>query len=416
MIARRKFHQSPQAEPRFFYGYIVVAAALCAVVAIWGTYNAFGIFFKPVLTEFGWTRAMTSGAFSLSMITHGLLSVVMGGLTDRFGPRLVMTLSGFLLGLGYLLMSQISTVWQLYLFYGVIIGAGMGGSFVPPVSMVARWFLKRRGMMTGIVLAGTGVGTLIAAPVADRLIATYDWRLSYIILGSILLVVVVLAAQLLKRDPTQAGQVPYGENERREPGAIIEVEGFSLSEAVRTRQFWTACAILFCFGFSMFAVMVHIVAHATEVGISAATAANILATIGGLSIVGRVVLGSATDRIGSRQVLIIGFILIAAALLWLMPATQVWVLYIFAIAFGFAQGGMGASESPLVAWLFGLRAHGLIFGVTAIGFSTGAAISPFLAGYIFDVTGTYKMALLVCAVISVIGLVLTILLKPTKRS
>jgi MFS family permease len=386
------------------------------MIAIWGTYYAFGVFFKPVLTEFGWTRAMTSGAFSLSLLVHGLLGVVMGGLTDRFGPRVVMTLSGFLLGLGYLLTSQISAVWQLYLFYGLIIGAGMGGSFVPPVSMVARWFTTRRSMMTGIVLAGTGIGALVAAPAANRLIATFDWRSSYIILGSIVLIVVVLVAQLLRRDPTQMGQVPYGENAGREQRMKLETKAFSLKEAVYTRQFWVASTMLFCFGFSMFAVMVHIVAHATEIGISAASAANLLATIGGLSIVGRVLLGSAADRIGNRQVFIIGFILMSAALFWLVPATEVWMLYVFAVAFGFAQGGMGAAESPLVAWLFGLRSHGLIFGVIGLGFTTGAAISPFLAGYIFDVTGSYQAAFLVSAVIGFLGLILAVLLTPTKTS
>ena len=186
--------QSPRARPRFFYGYIVVGAALIIMAVMYGAYNSFGIFFKPVLTDFNWTRAVTSGGLSLSWIVHGLLGIIMGRLTDRFGPRVVLTICGFLLGLGYLLMSQIGTVWQLYLFYGVIIGAGMGGSWVPIVSTVARWFVKRRNLMTGIVLSGVSIGTLIGAPVASRLISAYDWRMSYVIVGGIVLVVAVLAA------------------------------------------------------------------------------------------------------------------------------------------------------------------------------------------------------------------------------
>ncbi len=142
-------------KSKFFYGYIVAITAFFIMVLIWGTYYSFGIFFKPVSTEFGWTRAMTSGAFSLSMIMYGLLGIVMGGLNDRLGPRLVMTFCGFFLGLGYLLMSQTNTIWQLYLFYGGIIGIGMGGSWVPLTSTIARWFVKRRSMVTGIVASTT---------------------------------------------------------------------------------------------------------------------------------------------------------------------------------------------------------------------------------------------------------------------
>jgi len=414
-MVSQEVQQPSGAKPRFFYGYIVVIAAFFIMVVIWGAYNAFGVFFEPLLTDFGWTRAMTSGAFSLSIIMHGLLSIVMGRLTDRFGPRIVMSLCGFFLGLGFLLMSQISAAWQLYLFYGVIAGIGMGGAWVPLMSTIARWFVRRRGMMTGIIIAGLGIGGLIIPPVANWLISTQGWRTSYIILGSMVLVVVVLAAQFLKRDPTKVGQVPYGENKRGEHVVKLETEGFSLKEAIYTRQFWTFFAMLFCFGFCVYTIMVHIAPHAIDLGISATTAANILATIGGLGIVGNVVLGNAADRIGNRWTFIIGFILIAAALLWLVPATEAWILYLFAAVFGFAHGGWAASESPLVARLFGLRSHGSILGVAAFGFTIGAAVGPFLAGYMFDATGSYQVALLVCAGLSIAGIILTSLLRPTHR-
>ena len=398
----------------FFYGYVVVVAALCIMVAIWGTYYAFGVFFKPVLTEFGWTRAMTSGAFSLSLIVQGLIGIAMGGLTDRFGPRIVMTLCGFLLGIGYLLLSQLGAVWQLYLFYGVIIGIGMGGSWVPLMSTVARWFAKRRSMMSGIVLTGTGMGALIAPPVAIRLISAYDWRLSYIIMGILVLVVVILAAQLLRRDPTQRGQVPYGEYLGGEQGSKLGAEGFTIREAVYTKQFWLASAMVFCLGIGVFSIMVHIVPHATDLAISATSAASILSVIGMFNIFGRVVLGSAADRIGNRQAFIIGFILMSIAFFWLMLAKEMWMLYLFAAIFGFAHGGMGTSESPLVARLFGLGSHGLILGVNSFIFTIGAAIGPFLTGYIFDVTGSYQMAFLIGAGAGIVGLILTVLLKPIR--
>ena len=408
--------QSPTgAKRRHFYGYVVVAAAFFVMVLMWGVFFTFGIFFKPMLADLGWTRAVTSGAFAVFWIIQGLLSIVVGRINDRFGPRIVITVCGFVLGLGYLLMSQIGTLWQLYLFYGVIIATGMGGTFVPLLSTVARWFVKRRGTMTGIVVAGSAVGGLISPPLANWLISIYDWRISYIILGSIALVVVVIVAQLLRRDPAQVGQMPYGEG-KEETELKVGAKAFSLKEAASGRQFWLVFSMFLCLGFALFIILVHIAPHATDLGFSAATAANILAAAGGGSVIGRLLLGGAADRIGNRQVFIIGFVLMAVASLWLIPATETWALYLFAVVFGFASGGGIMSESPLVAELFGLGSHGLILGVTSFGFSIGAAAGPLLAGYIFDVTGSYNVAFLACAAVSVVGLILGAILRPTKTS
>ena len=157
--------QPTKTGSRFFYGYFVVIAALFLVLLHYGTRLSFGVFFKPMLTEFDWTRALMSGAFMLSMLMQGAGSILMGRLNDKLGPRFVMTLCGFLLGLGYLLMSLTGGSLHLYLFYGVIIGIGMAGAFVALLSTVARWFVKRRGMMTGIVIAGMGIGTLFMPPI-----------------------------------------------------------------------------------------------------------------------------------------------------------------------------------------------------------------------------------------------------------
>lgn len=407
----------PGARPGFYYGYMVVGAALLIMAVTFGAYNSFGIFFEPMLADFNWTRAITSGGFSLSWIMQGLLGIVMGRFTDRFGPRLVLTISGVLVGLGYLLMSQVSAVWQLYLFYGVIIGSGMGGCWVPMVSTIARWFTKRRTLMTGVALIGISIGTLIAAPVVSRLISAYDWRISYVIVGGTVMVVVVLAARLLRRDPGQGRQKPYGGSEQEKQESVAEAHSVSLSQAGHTRQFWLTSGMFFCFGFSVYTVLTHIVLHAIGLDISSASAANILAMAGGLSIVGRIVLGSAADRFGNRQVFVIGFILMSATLFWLVPARELWALYLFAIVFGFAFGGCATSESPLVAELFGLRSHGLILGViNVLGFTFGAAVGPLIGGYIFDITGSYQLAFIVCGALSVVGLILSALLSRVSKS
>ena len=410
-VTNQKINQPLKGGARFFYGYLVVGASLLIMSMMWSVYYAFGVFFKPVLNEFGWTKAMTSGAFSLAAMMNGSLTVAVGGLTDKFGPRMVMTVCGLFLGLGFMLMSQISAVSHLYLFYGILVGAGMSGSFIPLTSTVARWFFKRRGFMTGIVAAGSGVGALMGPVVASRLIPIYGWRMSYAILGSITLLTVVLAAQLIKRDPTQVGQVPYGENQMKQGESNLRVEGFSLRQAVYSAQFWVFFTTGFCYGYCVFAIVVHITPHAIESGISAVRAANILATVGGLAILGKVMIGRVGDIVGTRRTLILGFILMSVALIWLVPAKMAWMLFLIAGLFGFAYGGISVSHSPLVAELFGLRSHGLIFGVFGISVSLGGAMGPLLTGYLFDVTNSYQMAFLLCSVFSLTGILFAAFLR-----
>jgi len=398
-------------EPKFFYGYIVVAAAFIIMVLAWGTFFSFGIFFKPLVNEFGWTSAMTSGAFTLSSLIRGTLSIVTGKLSDKFSLRIVTTTCCLLLASGFLLMSRISAVWQLYLIYGVIVATGMAGCWAPLIATVARWFVKRRGLMTGIVTSGIGVGGVIPL-VATRLISTYDWRMSYLILGSTLLVVIVLAAQLLRHDPHQIGQLPYGANEIKQESLSPEAKGFSIQDAIHTRQFLVLCATYFCYGFFMHAIMVHIVPHATELGISPISAANILAIISGVSIVGRITIGSVSDRIGINSSLVAGFILSVLVLLWLQLAEELWMLYLFAVIFGFAYGGLSASPSLIASELFGLSSLGVIVGSFTFSFTVGNAVGVFLSGHIFDITGSYYPAFWVCAAAGVAGLVLIVLLKP----
>ena len=404
--------QSNRTEQKFFYGYIIVIAAFCIMLTTYGTNASFGVFFKPMSTELGWTRAITSGAFTFSIAISGLMGIVVGGLTDKLGPRLVITVCGFFIGLSFVLMSLTSVIWQLYLFFGVIRGIGMSGPWVSLTSTVARWFTRRRAMMTGIVLAGTGAGVLITSPVVSWLNYIYGWRTSYIILGSFIVLIVVLSAQFLKRDPTHKWQVPYGESKTGGQALQSSADIYSLRDAVRTRQLWLLFTMVFIHGFCLLIIMVHLVPHATDLGISVTSAANILASVGGVSIVGRVVLGNIADRIGNRQMFIVCFILISVALFWLVVAKELWMFYVFAVFSGFATGGLATLWPPLAAGLFGLSSHGLILGVVNLGFSIGGAVGPLFAGYIFDVTANYQLAFLVCATISIVGLILTLILRP----
>ena len=400
-------------KPGFSYGYVIVIAAFIIVAFVMGEYNSFGIFFEPVLDEFGWTRAMTSGAFSLCTLLIGFLGIAAGRLSDRFGPRLVVMVGGFLIGLGYLLMSQINAIWQLYLFYGVIISFGVSGGFIPALSTTARWFAKRRSTMTGIVMTGTGMGMIVISQLANWLISSHGWRTSFIAIGISTLVLVISAGQFLRRDPQSFGQLSNSVTGKKQEGSKVEAGGLFLQEALRTQQLWLLWSSFFLLGISMFGITVHIVIHTTGLGFTASQAANILTIMGGLNIASRLVMGGAADKIGIRPSFTIGISLMAIALFWLLIAKDLWMIYLFAALFGFAWGAAAVQMSPLVAELFGLRSHGVLFGIINAGFTTGGTVGPVLIGHIYDITDSYQLGFLASGGIAVMSLLLSLLLHRT---
>jgi MFS family permease len=323
----------------------------------------------------------------------------------------VLTGAAVFLGLGYFLMSRIGAIWQLYL-YAMVVAIGGSSAFVCAPSTVARWFVKRRGIMTGIVVSGISLGTMVMSPVASRLIVSYGWRTAYVVIAGIAFILLVAVAQFLRRDPSRMGLSPYGAGEAKVESASSKTEGLSLREAIRFRQFWMINAVYFASILCSQSILVHIVIHAIDLDISALTAANVLAAIGLLSIAGRVTTGVLADRIGNKLALIISFILMTVALVYLLIAKEIWALYLFTVVFGFGYGGMVALQSPLVADLFGLRSHGVIFGTVAYSARIGGALGSFLVGLIFDVTSSYSWAFVLLAAFSTIGLALTALLTP----
>jgi len=411
-LAEKILAPSNKDAPRFFYGYVIVFVAFVLQVFGWGIFNSFGVFIKPLETEFVWSRAVVSSAMSFSFLVAGFASILMGKLSDRFGPRLVMTGGGVLLGLGYLLMSSVSALWEYYLYCTVIIGIGISGTDVVVLSTTARWFVKKRSMLTGVIKMGTGVGMMIMPMFINRLIAQYDWRSTFLVLGIMILIVYVASSQCMVRDPVKKGLSPDGaRNNNRLKQASVE-KGLGLKEALRTAQLWTICVAYALLMFSIATVMFHIVPIAIDLGISAANAANVLATVGSVSIVGRFVMGTAGDRIGTKSSLVICFLILLSGLIWLQFATTLWMLLLFAVIHGFAHGGFFTLISPLLADFFGTRSHGAIFGVLTFVSAIGSAVGPVMAGYMFDTTGSYQLVFLALTGMSIAGLIAASLLKP----
>jgi predicted MFS family arabinose efflux permease len=244
---------------------------------------------------------------------------------------------------------------------------------------------------------------MIMPPIAGWLISGYGWAVSYAIIGLVSFILITAGAQFLRRDPGQLGLRPYGYEDKPDK-VSLDTSGISLEEALRTRTFWIYAILWACFVFGIQVIMVHIVPHVIDMGISTVVASSIMTLIGVGSVSGRVLMGIVGDKIGYKPALTLCFIGMIAVLLSLMVIKDLWALYIFAIAFGFTYGGHVPQGSPIAADLFGLRAHGAIFGVTAFFGTLGGAIGPIVAGSIYDVTGRYEMAFLASAALVAIGL------------
>ena len=399
-------------KTRFNYGYVVVAAATIIILVGFGTYYSYSVFFDPLLNEFSWTRAQTSGAFSLATLVSGSLGILAGRISDRLGPKIICISGGLFLGVGYILMSLVNATWQVYLLYGILLAIGISGLWPAAVSTVTRWFVEKRGLMTGIVTAGNGIGTVIFSPLLSHLISSYNWRLAYVITGIITAVFIVLAALFLKR---KTGLIHSASNERRFSGTAAATGDFTFRQALRARPFWILISIYFLFGYAQFSLMVHIVPYAINLGISPIASASVLAVIGASSILGRLITGAISDRIDVKLLFTVNLILLLISLVILEFSQSLWPLYVVSLLFGLAYGGNSTSQSLVTVQLFGLASLGTLVGTFVFGVCLGGSIGPVITGFLFDVSGSYGLAFAICIMAAIITLILNFSLTSHRK-
>jgi MFS family permease len=398
-----------------FYGYIIVFICCILQIVSVGPRNSFGVFIKPLTEEFEWNRALISGAFTLSTILLGLSSIFMGWLNDRAGPRIVMTISGILIGAGSILMYFVHSTWQLYLFYSIFIGSGMGGIIAPQMSTVTRWFITRRNVMLGLLMAGGGLGGIIAPPLITWLVYTYNWREAFLFVGAGILIIVVLLAQFLKRDPSKIGQIPYQKGNETRRKALANIDELSLNQALHTSKFWMFSIIIFCTGFCVATISVHVVPLAIDRGISAVNAAVILSVMNVAMTAGNVITGLISEKFGSRRILIVCQCLLLGVVLFLLPVNSAWVLCVFAGVMSLGGGGIAVLCGTIVAELFGLKSNGTIVGVILFVFTLGS-LGAFIGGLVFDTTGNYQWVLLICMCLSAAAIIMAFFLNHRRKT
>ena len=396
---------------KYFYGYRIVAASSVIQMAHLGCVFTFGVLFPAFESEFGWSRALISGASSLNFFLLGIFGIVIGFATDRYGPRIVLTSCGLLFAIGFLLMYRMTEIWQLYLYYGCIAGIGMAAHDIATLSTVTRWFVRYRGLMSGFVKAGAGIGQVIVPPIAVFLLIAYGWRTSSLVVGTCALFIIVIAAQFMRRDPASLDLRPFGEEMQLNSKESDNENGCSLREAIAKRSFWILSFAKLSDMFCLFTIVIHIVPHGIDQGFSSGTAVAVLSTIGGSSILGRVLLGAVFDRVGPWRSLLICFSLLLSALLLIQLSSQPKWLFLFALIYGIGHGGFFAIAAPSIGHYFGTKSHGLIFGVLIFVGTLGGTAGPLLSGYLFDITGNYDIAFMVLTGFAISGLFLAALLR-----
>jgi len=406
-------HSTPS-NNRFFYGWLVVAAAFAITFVGFGSAYSFSAFVGSLQRDFGASRGSVSLVFSLAGFLYFALGVVSGPLADRWGAKRLAILGMLLVGLGLVLASQARTLVEVYAAYGLGVGLGVGFAYVPAIGVVQRWFVKRRGFASGLAVSGIGVGTLAMPPLASLLIGSIGWRGAYLTLGALVAIVGVGMATFIANDPRDRGTSPDGEPWDVNAPATA-TKGASLNEAVRTRHFiglYVACLIS---GFGVFVPFVHLVPYALDHHINQASAVLLLAAIGVGSTVGRFILGDIADRTGRQAFLVAMFVGMAASLAIWVVATSFWPLAFFALLYGLFYGGWVAILPAVVMDYFGGRNVSGIIGILYTSVAIGTLAGPSAAGFAFDVSGSYTLPIIASAIADVIAAVIAALAIKSGR-
>jgi predicted MFS family arabinose efflux permease len=401
-----------------FYGWVIVAACFFAVMAN-AILLSFGVFYKPLITQFGWRAADVALAPSILSVVYLVMVLPVSWVYQKVSIKVVVLVGGILMGLGLALSSTITSLWQLYLFYGIIAGVGSSTIWVPFTSAIMNWFDHKRGIAMGIALSGYGLGSLVAAPSLSYIIETGGWRMAFLFSGVATFLILFSASLVAKTSPKEIGLKPYRSIQEMGHESFDESVASgnsSLHKAIRTKPFW----LLYCLWISSQIVTSlytqHIVLFALGLGISFILGSLGLGIIGLSSIIGRFVVGFFLDRVGIRRALLFCYLVtLLSALLLLVTRDALW-LFLFATLFGFSFGGRSVLEVPITSAFFGLTHLAIIVGALETAFGVGGMIGPYLGGYAYDVTGGYSQVFLFCTLLAILSVAIVVFLKPSETS
>lgn len=424
MIGNRKVIK----EGRGFYGWIALAGAMLVYFTTSGTFfYSYGVFLPAMCNEYGWSRALVGGGLSVALLAFGLPSPLIGASIARFGPRANIVLGNLLVVIGLAGMSITTEVWQIYLFYGILVGLGSGfGLYLTCTTLVNNWFIKKRSLGMGLVISAGGLGGFTFPPLVTWLISNIGLQMAWLVLALIQLVCTVLIGGLIlvRNRPEDIGQAPDGisnahaneiEEEKGRTSRVYQSPlDWQVRQAIRKPTTWliaTLCAANFL---AISTITAHQVAYLKDIGFSPIVASIVLGVIPGMSILGRLGFGLLGVRFEVRYLAIISSITQVIALVILLSTKNLLLIYTYAMLFGISYGALVVALPTFIGAYYG-RAHyarilGLIFPLATIAEAAG----PIMAGAINDAMGTYTLAFAIITGFSTVGLVCAILAYPPK--
>ncbi len=392
---------------RLFYGWYIVASAFIILFFNAGARYAFGVLFKPMIEEFGWSRGSVSLVFFVNMIVFALGLLITGKLYDRYGPKWVIIISTLFLSAGFALTSAIQTIGQFFLSYGVLAALGIAGTAVPFIATVtSKWFEKRRGLAISLALSGNSLGHFALVPLFSLFTLSYGWRSLYLSVGIVILILNILIALFVMRgDPHHLGLKPFGQEDEKSgktdpvgnPLSSKNHEDFGLKQAMKTRSYWLFVVIMFICGGGDYFATTHLIPLATDHGVSPQTAGNMLGWYGLMSLAGILVAGPAADRIGNKIPVFLTFTLRVFLYLLVLQYKTLPSLYLFALLFGFTHLITAPLTPMLIGKLYGVRSIGILTGFVNTIHFLGGGFWAYIAGVIFDETGSYQLAFILLA-------------------
>ena len=372
-------------------GWLVVAAIFVTMFFIWGAINSSVVFFVPVLKHFGWTRAKFSVALSMGWVTGGLAGPLVGWLADRINPKWMMLGGATITGLLWLSLSR-TTSFNNFLLANGLFGICVGASTLTPCSLViASWFERQRGLAIGIAFAVATIGGAVMTPIVNHVITISDWRVGYVTIGlPILLIVVPLILFVVRPGTAERRETaPLTPSDAPVPEPVaLHLPGLEIGQAAATRTFWLICAIQLLGGATT-GMGPHFVAYLTGIGYTSATAASMISLYLIMTTAGALLGGPMADRAGARRAMRMTYVLGALGAIGMLVSSHLFGMIINIAAGGFALGALGVQMPLVIIESLGVKRFGSLLGVTGIFYTAGAAVTPIIAGRIFDVTGSY---------------------------
>ena len=391
---------------RIYHGWFVLAGAFIANLSF-GPFLSFGVFYTPLLLEFGWSNAQTGSIVALALVMYSVSSIVMGSLSDKIGARKVFALNSLLIGVGLGMAANSNSIWELYLFYSVLGGTAWGSAGTVPLSLAVKWFTRKRALATSIVVIGSGTSTLIFPTLSAHLMNIGGWRGALLTISFIFAGLLLLAAVMVKQRP-ESIDARWKLEEDHEP--------WTLRESMKTKAFWSLFSLVLLPSLALIAILVYMPPLSIARGIDPFLAAGAISTVGGTSIFGRLASPVLVRMMGGARSLSFAMGVMSLSTLLVVIQFDLFTLYTFSLFYGFAYG-VWIADSPTVAGeFFGRANYGAIWGVINAAGGVGGLIGPLIAGLILDMGGFDLQVLILVTVVLSSATIMSLFLEKPLRS